>query len=363
MIDQLLSALGYAGSALDKPGRAVRGLLAGKPDEALAALPFSDSLGLTDEGNRTSGKELLHALGLDPGDGLGGDLAGMGAEVATDPLMLLGGAAGRMLGKGADAAQVARGPRYGTTADDLVRMAKEAPEFVTPLMEGVTPPILKGGTKDGDVVGQHIRRMLNSPDAGRILGEIPEGSKILGTGREGMAFGTPAGDVLRIGRQLEPGLGRPASENVLQATRATDLPGFLMERTPLAEDVGSAAFKRRDPRTMLTPLDEMDKGLASEGLRFGDRHLGNVGRVGGRPMVIDPGAVEALAGGPVERQAVTAAAEPGLLMRMLLGGVGGDDALRASLAAGGNDPGLTRKLLGYGAAGGAAAGMTGRATR
>lgn len=93
MLDSLLSALGYVGSSLAKPGRAVRGLLGGRPEELLAALPFSDSMGITDEKNAVSGRDLLTQLGMDPGEGIGGDIAGFGADVATDPLTYLGGAA------------------------------------------------------------------------------------------------------------------------------------------------------------------------------------------------------------------------------------------------------------------------------
>ena len=44
----LLDALSYFGEAADKPGRAIRGVLGGRPHEALAAIPFSDTLGWTD---------------------------------------------------------------------------------------------------------------------------------------------------------------------------------------------------------------------------------------------------------------------------------------------------------------------------
>lgn len=96
----LLDALGYAGDSLAKPGRAVRGLLGGRPDELLAALPFSDSLGLTDQANQITGHDLLRQLGMDPGDGIGGTLAGVGMDIATDPLTYAGGALLRGLGVG-----------------------------------------------------------------------------------------------------------------------------------------------------------------------------------------------------------------------------------------------------------------------
>jgi hypothetical protein len=84
-------ALDYIGGSIDKPGRAVRGLLAGKPREGLAALPFSDTLGITDENERTSGRDLTDKWGLtqkhDKGWGAWG--AGVGTELALDPLNLI----------------------------------------------------------------------------------------------------------------------------------------------------------------------------------------------------------------------------------------------------------------------------------
>jgi hypothetical protein len=89
-----LGGLGYVGSVLEKTfgGRALRGVLAGKPRELLSPIPFSDTLGITDEQDRVSGKELL---GLGEDSGWGGTLAGIGAELALDPAMYLsfGGAA------------------------------------------------------------------------------------------------------------------------------------------------------------------------------------------------------------------------------------------------------------------------------
>lgn len=96
MSNPLLDALGYIGDSLDKPGRAIRGVLGGRPEEGLAAIPFSDAMGLTDPANRVSGRDLLQNLGLvgekGPDDGFGlGDLGGMGVEMALDPLNYVGG--------------------------------------------------------------------------------------------------------------------------------------------------------------------------------------------------------------------------------------------------------------------------------
>jgi hypothetical protein len=82
------SGLGYLGEVLNKPGRAIRGLLGGNPRDALAILPFSDTLHITNPDNQVSGKDLLAKLGiLKPNDDTWlGTLAGVGTEIATDPL-------------------------------------------------------------------------------------------------------------------------------------------------------------------------------------------------------------------------------------------------------------------------------------
>lgn len=87
-----LSTIGWLGETLDKPGAAVRGLLAGKPEQLANLIPFSDTLGITDPKKRVSGRDLLEQAGMLSRNRPGldwGDVAGFGAEVATDPLTLL----------------------------------------------------------------------------------------------------------------------------------------------------------------------------------------------------------------------------------------------------------------------------------
>ncbi len=101
----LLDALEYAMDSADKPGRAVRGALMGRADEVAAALPFSDSLGITDPSRRVSGRDLVSTLGGTGSDTADGVL-GFGAEVALDPTTYVGlGAARRALGLGGRAAK------------------------------------------------------------------------------------------------------------------------------------------------------------------------------------------------------------------------------------------------------------------
>lgn len=103
-MSELMDALSYLGGMAEKPGRAVRGLLAGRPREGLAVLPFSDALGVTAEADRVYGRDLMGQWGLETGDETGDFALGLGIDLATDPLMYLGlGVGGRA------AAGVARG--------------------------------------------------------------------------------------------------------------------------------------------------------------------------------------------------------------------------------------------------------------
>ena len=82
------SGISHVLGALDKPGQAVRGVLAGKGLSSLKHLvPFSDTMGLTTEKDHTSGRDLTNQIGLtdrkDNGWGAWG--AGLAADIATDP--------------------------------------------------------------------------------------------------------------------------------------------------------------------------------------------------------------------------------------------------------------------------------------
>jgi hypothetical protein len=118
LLEGSLGGLAYVGKLADKTfgGRAVRGLLGGNTGEALSVLPFSDTLGLTDERNAVQGTDLLANAGLiTPGDhSIENQIAGGAAEIALDPAMYFGaavpkavlgnlGRAGRFAGRNAGA--------------------------------------------------------------------------------------------------------------------------------------------------------------------------------------------------------------------------------------------------------------------
>lgn len=108
----------YIGESLDKPGAAVRGVMAtGDPAQLLHAIPFSEAMDLAPK-KKVWGRELLRGWGMvgpnKPGLWRGprwrdvdwGDVAGFGAEIALDPLWLV---AGLPLVKGAAKAAGAAG--------------------------------------------------------------------------------------------------------------------------------------------------------------------------------------------------------------------------------------------------------------
>lgn len=122
----LLDALTYGAEALSKPGRAVRGAIAGRPDELLSFLPFSDSLGVTDPSRAVWGRDLLGMAGLGTGSETGDMAAGMGVDLLTDPLLYFGGglARGAMSGlKGTRALGVGAGEDVGAAIGRLARPA------------------------------------------------------------------------------------------------------------------------------------------------------------------------------------------------------------------------------------------------
>lgn len=105
---KVLSGVGYVGSVLDKAfgGRALRGVLGGKPHELLSLIPFSDTLGITDENDVVHGRDLLEQAGVvphgTPGSGIDlGDVLGFGLDVALDPSVYFGNFLAKPLGAAA----------------------------------------------------------------------------------------------------------------------------------------------------------------------------------------------------------------------------------------------------------------------
>lgn len=118
LMDALMGLLSGAGAVLDTPGSIVRNSLAGE----------NPLKGLFDPEERTSGREMLQSWGVsgenDPDKWFeGGDIAGFGAELVTDPLNLLGLG---LAGKAAKGAKSARLANEGITAQNAGMEAANA---------------------------------------------------------------------------------------------------------------------------------------------------------------------------------------------------------------------------------------------
>lgn len=160
LMEKSLGGLGYVGKLLDKTfgGRAVRGGLGyltgvqgADPRELLSVLPFSDTLGLTNEQHVTHGEDLLRGWGaIDPNDTsfMGSTLPGMAAEIALDPAMLFGAAVPKAvfgtLGKGAQYA--GRGIGAATGFDPVARGTRFATDTLLPPVRAAFDNTVHGAT-------------------------------------------------------------------------------------------------------------------------------------------------------------------------------------------------------------------------
>ncbi|HET6575699.1 MAG TPA: hypothetical protein VFG68_19015 [Fimbriiglobus sp.] len=205
-----LGGLAYLGKVADKTfgARAVRGLLAGRPEELLSVLPFSDTIGdLTEqhfgtrigtaERNAVQGTDLLAHYGLiTPGDDSWQNLAaGFAAEVLLDPSTYIGLGPLTRAGKLAEkAGALPRGLASGMRGFDVAESAIKPPlqagqrlQDVVPLGKTVLPEALE---QAGVATGEPLRAMfgLGLPFAEPAItfGTGPTAQKVAG------ALGTAA---------------------------------------------------------------------------------------------------------------------------------------------------------------------------
>ncbi len=283
-------AIGGIGQILDTPRR----LLYQGGDAAARAMGY--------EGKQINGfGDVLGAAGMDE-DSFLTQALGVAGNVATDPLTYVGGLG---LFKGHKALQgmaAARGPKYAGGLEKLAAAGADG------LGEGAAA----------------LEALKASPHAGRLMQELPEGAKFLG-GNNGLAFQTPAGDVLRFGREES----RLAIPEMLQPTRNVKVGDWRAERLPFAEGVG-------DRQLFAQNYKPMTESLRGQGLHPADMQPGNLGTVGGQPTLIDPGSVvphpKALAAGQTfGRAAETAGSQGGAISDALLDYLGYTSSLRKGL--------------------------------
>lgn len=181
-----LGALGYVGGVMEKTfgGRAIRGLLGGRPRELLSILPGSDVLGITDPSERVSGAELLGYSEADQKD-WGPFLAGLGAELATDPGMWISGpgAALTQAGKVAKATRVlptTAAGRVGTTLQDALTAAAATRPGVHVAAETAAGGAPQLAALMGERLGGVASVGLPLTPWGKVIGAGPGGEAFLG---------------------------------------------------------------------------------------------------------------------------------------------------------------------------------------
>ncbi len=158
----VMGTVQYLGETLDKPGRAVRGLLSGRPEAAMNLIPFSDTMGWTDPKKTTSGRDLLEQYAGAPRNKAGlfnswedaaWDIGGFAAEVGLDPLTFVTGPLGSLTKQGAAKVAGTGAKQLGTKGDDVLRMVKEVVEGTVPKGSqtlGKTPFELSKQILEGD---------------------------------------------------------------------------------------------------------------------------------------------------------------------------------------------------------------------
>jgi len=186
LLGRLAGGVQYVGETLDKPGAAVRGVLAGRPDQLLNLVPFSGSLGLTDAASRTSGRDLLEQVGLAAPDQAGlfnsvedftGDVGGFLLEVMLDPLMFVRGPLGAVDRTTAAAAKAAKAAKLGGKG---VKEAAEGFGKLTDDFGGLGRNLTPSNWAEQITRGERGFFSIEAP--GFLKGVIP-GQQLIGTGK------------------------------------------------------------------------------------------------------------------------------------------------------------------------------------
>ena len=221
-----LAPLQWLGESLDKFGATSRGLLAGRPDQLLNLIPFSDTLGITNPEHRTTGRDLNKMLGIDDGeDSWTNTLLGMATEVATDPLNLLHPFMPTAMGS--SLAKMGQKFGWARNADIMASDLAKLPAAARPILE-------TGGAGATDLA----RDVLGG--AGRLhagkLNVIPDTTLLSDLGLEGA--GRTVGDqlVADTGR-LPKTLAKVTefTQPLDQFSRLADEPLQIWERLPLRQ--------------------------------------------------------------------------------------------------------------------------------
>jgi hypothetical protein len=258
-----LSGLALVGSTLDKysGARAVRGILGGKPEEALSIIPFSDMAGLTKPENAVSGEQLNKQFFGGSDDGLMSTLGGIGTEILLDPTtyLTLGGSALTKAG--------AKLSKYGYNPAKNVIQATKGLQNLDELKwldnGNVYKNLTEAGIKDpAEIASQFLNQPLGGPigakipfmkdrwaltgEAGKKLANAAASVGDAASGAYSYAKSLPViGDIVKATGEkagvLSRGLGgmfnsrynnavTPEGQSIMKVATADELPNLAMSR-------------------------------------------------------------------------------------------------------------------------------------
>ena len=287
-----LHGLGWVGSSLGKAfgGRALRGLLGGKPNELLSVIPFSDTLGITDPVNEVTGAELLGGnkdTSLFSPQGIGG----LGLEIALDPSTWFGGAIVKGISKGAQltgkglTAIPKIGPYFGAAGEAASNLYTKT---IPPLFEAA---VMGRRTKVGQETARKIwgeqigakakaweeanalaeaantvgadaptlRNALEMSDPGAALRQVvdPVKANLAQQVLDRAAQGVPSEVMGKQNALMPNGLLEPLGYGPRQATpkQGETLKGWFNHPTPSVEEI--AGRQEHNTRMLTTKINEL----------------------------------------------------------------------------------------------------------
>lgn len=274
-----MGTLQYAAETLDKPGAAARGLLAGRPDQLLNLIPFSDTLGITSARERTSGRDLLEMYGIAPPNREGfhpfrnpldalGDVTGLATEVVTDPLFWLSSPARALTSAGQQAGRLGKVATGAVqTVDDAGRVVVSRPTAAQLASEAMGSGQLAPTVASRIAAGQGGLTSLWNPFGENI---------VLGTGPRAQAFAErvldPLGDmafynpVMRgLRSKLAPSAQTTSSEVLQRVGDEFSVPNRQMAEIRAGEK-GYGAVSTVEAEQLLGEVSERAIRMGGEGV-------------------------------------------------------------------------------------------------
>lgn len=233
------------GDILDRPGNAVRGLMSGRLDGLNGLVPFGETMGVYDrKKNHTAGTELVEAwtgIKHNEKDGIfsGTGLAGLGAELITDPTNLFpgffglktatkaGGAAAKVASHLDEAGKVAKEYKYakkammqkigaaeqaGAAMDDAAILAEKA-AVAKRFKDAAKNLPFKNIIDDADEILGDRKLLEQLAESGTPLGEaareVLENARARGLGDDALRLADDAGEKVKRGQEAFMQVGGP----------------------------------------------------------------------------------------------------------------------------------------------------------